>query len=511
MNRRMLFTTGLLVFLMPNFLFFSYSIKLNRDQRYGSEKEIAGLIYADSLNDIMKDLQTLLSVNNLKANNLHRKFNLTNNLKLNSIPMKKKFKQTSIIDEKYKDTLLTGLKWTLVYDRYQYLSTLSDSPNDKIERINEIIGKINSLYDFTIIQSGVFLTPNLKNQYLANLLLKIIPHNTKYIESIRSNMVIETYTDNNPSTLKKYLSETVKTINMQHEIFHRIIQAVFNESYSIKVKLYKEFSHIAKYHSTLMELSEQVSISSSNSLLVKEVFSSTTRLIDAYHKIQQSILTILLNDLENNLNINKKSMLYMLLTLSISFVGIMVASMYFYRNMIDKELSDIKLQESLDSLSRSHHELKQAVTEAEKANETKSQFLASVSHELRTPLNGILGISELMLKETITEEQAYNLNLIIHSTENLVQVINDILDISKIEAGEISLNNISFKLHDIIIDTCQNLRVIAERKGLTFNVNCSGDLPNSVCGDKIRLVQILYNVVGNAIKYTQNGSVTVGW
>ena len=175
----------------------------------------------------------------------------------------------------------------------------------------------------------------------------------------------------------------------------------------------------------------------------------------------------------------------------------------------DLETSHRALEDQTARLTHLVRELEVAKRRAEEATETKSAFLANMSHEIRTPLNAILGMTTLALDTKLSATQRDYLDTVKSSAEALLGIVNDVLDFSKIEAKRLELERTPFDLREVVGDAASLLALRAGEKGIELACDISGDVPETVLGDPGRLRQVLLNIIGNAVKFTERGEVVV--
>jgi PAS domain S-box-containing protein len=179
------------------------------------------------------------------------------------------------------------------------------------------------------------------------------------------------------------------------------------------------------------------------------------------------------------------------------------------RNITTRKGDEERLKTYALELERKNEELESALTTAREATKMKSRFLANMSHEIRTPMNGVLGMTDFLLGTELTTEQQEYAESIKRSADSLLLLINDILDISRIEAGKLRLDRVNFPLKTKVDETASLFALQARAKGIEFLCEIPENLPELVVGDPGRLGQVLTNLLGNAIKFTEHGRIGV--
>lgn len=179
---------------------------------------------------------------------------------------------------------------------------------------------------------------------------------------------------------------------------------------------------------------------------------------------------------------------------AVILIGIIISAMIMFQNLIYQQENKISEEQK---------------KEIEMLNQSEKRFFASMSHEIRTPINTIIGLNEMILRSDVSREVAENARNIQGASKMLLTLINDILDISKIESGKMDIVNVSYETGVFFSELINIIWVKAKEKGLEFHLNIDSSIPSMLCGDEVRIKQVLINILNNSVKYTSTGSVTL--
>ncbi|HQG99654.1 MAG TPA: CHASE domain-containing protein [Smithellaceae bacterium] len=189
--------------------------------------------------------------------------------------------------------------------------------------------------------------------------------------------------------------------------------------------------------------------------------------------------------------------------------GTLIGIIGISRDITQRKQAEEDLRRMNEAVERQAVLARRLAEQAQQASQAKSEFLANMSHEIRTPMNAIIGMAEMLQETPLNEEQAKYVRVFKAAGENLLNIINSILDLSKVEAGQLTLESIPFSLRQVVGDVCDMMAVRVDKKQIRLSCRTDSENCDSVIGDPTRVQQILTNLIGNAIKFTEQGGVEV--
>jgi len=447
--------------------------------------------------------------------------------------------------------IIIGAILLLITNFFIYRLIISDqyTHSQSLELCLSEIGKINNQLDKqtlfvkqTKIRSYddiVLLSQQIENKkdQLETEFLEVNAYliNKKEIKTLtdiinQKKLLIENFKSKN-SILRNSLNAVGVLIEGQK--FSSISEDLNNlENVLMKYNLYRDYQKEKEIKNSLINIKEKYNLSSREYKMFTAHVNMILDLEPEIDKILQQIINVEITELSDQINdsieeysqqylVTLKSFLFFFIALNF-FSFLIIVYVVIKLSKKSKELVEFnesleekvknrttQIAKTIEEVKQKNNELRIAEEEALQSAIAKQNFLANMSHEIRTPINGIDGMAKLLEDTPIDEEQKEYLSAIRASADNLLIIINDILDITKIEAGKLTIEKIGFNLEDTLNRVIKSINYKAEEKGILLTLDVDENIPKILLGDPTRINQVIINLISNAIKFTSEGSVTL--
>ena len=293
-------------------------------------------------------------------------------------------------------------------------------------------------------------------------------------------------------------------VNAENELKKALNLSLSLEATNVILECYKSFTELykiqGKYH---LALANHEQLSYLIDTIRKEEMAASIRDIELKYDFDSQQKEIELLNTEKAYETKIKN-----IAIGVAAIILILLALLFYAYMSKSGTMKV-LKIKNEEIEKQHQIIKQQKENALAAIKAKSEFLSVMSHEIRTPMNVIIGSTYLLLEDNPKPSQLENINLLKFSAENLLTLLNDILDINKLESGKIELESVPFQMNLLLKGIIKGFEPEVRKKNITLNLKVDEKVPSQVIGDPGRLTQVLNNLVGNAIKFTEDGFVTL--
>lgn len=472
---------------------------LNRDILF-AQKEYQGARYHEELLDLLINLQTLRALTNIAQNG--------GTIAESELAEQKQLVRDWIakvdeIDKSMGTQLGVHDSWKGLRPQFQDLleehSVYQHSAAEfEFNKHSTIIRSLMSFMEEIIDHSNLNADPQLDSNFLADMSLYIIPETTETIGQMRG--LASGYLASGNYSPSIWTNEEVRKLQSLYDKMDVLDKSMNNDLARASKSNPSAGKFVAYYHNMIKQSHMNFRESYAKMVFNREILWSYRQLLDEskdlikkYDNLYDEIAAYFYQTLEHRQNSYALKINLVLGASVIAFVGFGALFIFLFN--------------SLTKTERAERESRHARKTAEQAAASKSDFLANMSHELRTPMNGVLGMAHLLADTELTEEQRQYVSTINGSGENLLMLLNDILDFSKIEAGALTLENIAYPVKEAITGAMNLLRPQADKKDIDFQIEYEACVPDYIWGDSGRIRQIITNLAGNAIKFTESGYV----